>query len=78
MRLAVGGSEITLDAHASVDVSNGVVTFAPDNIPAVGALVTAGFQFDVPARFDTDSIEIDHSGFDAGEIPHIPILEIMA
>ena len=78
VHLAVGGSEIVPGPQASIDVTTGIVTFAPDTIPAAGALVTAGFQFDVPARFDTDSIEIDHSGFDAGEIPHIPILEIMA
>ena len=77
VRIAVGGAEITV-SHVAVDTTTGIVTFAPDSVPVAGTLVTAGFQFDVLARFDTDSIEIDHSGFDAGEIPHIPILEIMA
>jgi uncharacterized protein (TIGR02217 family) len=41
-----------------------------------GAAVTAGFQFDVPVRFDTDYLEIDHAAFAAGAIPKIPLVEI--
>ena len=40
------------------------------------AAVTAGFQFDVPVRFDTDYLEIDLSAFAAGHIPKIPLVEI--
>lgn len=38
----------------SVNTATGVVTFA--TAPAVGVLVTAGFAFDVPVRFDTDAL----------------------
>jgi uncharacterized protein (TIGR02217 family) len=38
--------------------------------------VTAGFQFDVPVRFDTDQISINLSHFAAGEIPDIPLIEV--
>jgi uncharacterized protein (TIGR02217 family) len=38
--------------------------------------VTAGFHFDVPARFDSDFLEVDLAAFAAGEIPSIPIVEI--
>jgi len=38
--------------------------------------VTAGFQFDVPVRFDSDQLEINLSEMEAGSIPHIPIVEI--
>jgi uncharacterized protein (TIGR02217 family) len=41
-----------------------------------GAVVTAGFRFDVPVRFDTDRLDIDLSAFTAGEIPAIPLVEI--
>ena len=34
----------------------GVVTFAA--APAAGVLVTAGFEFDVPVRFDTDRLDV--------------------
>ncbi len=33
--------------------------------------------FDVPVRFDTDELDIDLSAFDAGEIPKIPLVEII-
>ena len=42
----------------TVDHSTGIVTFASGHIPLSGAAVTAGFLFDVPARFDTDKLEV--------------------
>jgi uncharacterized protein (TIGR02217 family) len=54
------------------------VTFLAGHVPASSVAVTAGFLFDVPARFDTDYLEADLSAFAAGEIPHIPLLEIVA
>jgi hypothetical protein len=36
----------------------------------------AGFEFDVPVRFDTDKLEINVQGFRHGAIPHIPIVEV--
>ena len=41
-----------------------------------GAAVTAGFEFDVPVRFDRDRLEVNLSGFRHGAIPAIPIVEI--
>jgi uncharacterized protein (TIGR02217 family) len=52
------------------------VTFAAGHIPAAGAAVTAGYEFDVPVRFDTDKLEINLSGFQCGAVPSIPILEV--
>jgi len=40
-------------------------------------VISAGFLFDVPVRFDTDYLEVDHSAFIAGEIPKIPLVEIL-
>lgn len=57
-----------------LDVTNGVVTF--DSAPPIGAVVTAGFQFDVPVRFDTDYLEIDLAAFEAGAIPSVPVIEV--
>ena len=56
------------------DFTTGLVTFGA--APAAGAVVTAGYLFDVPARFDTDYLEADLAFFEAGQIPNIPILEI--
>jgi uncharacterized protein (TIGR02217 family) len=59
----------------SVDVMTGIVMFT--SAPANGAAITAGFEFDTPVRFDTDSLAINLSNFMAGEIPSIPIVEVL-
>jgi uncharacterized protein (TIGR02217 family) len=71
VRAAVAGTETTA---FTVDTTTGVVTFT--TAPATGAAVTAGFEFDVPVRFDTDTLAINLSNFRAGEIASIPLLEI--
>ena len=60
---------------ASVDHSTGLVTLATP--PAPGALVTAGFLFDVAVRFDTDRLTIALAAFHAGEAPSIPLVEVL-
>jgi len=44
--------------------------------PAAGAKITAGFEFDVPVRFDADRIATSLAGFAAGELPSIPVVEV--
>ncbi len=70
--VSVGGTLQT--SGVSVDTTTGLVTFV--TAPSMGAAVAAGFEFDTPARFDTDSLSITLSDFAAGEIPSIPIVEI--
>ncbi|MBD8553171.1 DUF2460 domain-containing protein [Rhizobium sp. CFBP 8762] len=69
--VAVNGKRV--DAFR-VDPATGMVQLAI--APPVGALVQAGFEFDVPVRFDTDRIEINLAQFNAGAIPAIPLMEI--
>jgi uncharacterized protein (TIGR02217 family) len=76
VRVAVGGDEQAVGVDFSVDAATGVVTFLPGHIPADEAVVTAGFEFDVPVRFDTDRIDVNLSSFEAGDVPSIPIVEI--
>ncbi len=75
VRVAVGGVEAAAASFAC-DPATGIVSFAPSHLPPSGAAVTAGFQFDVPVRFDTDYLEVDLSAFAAGAIPKIPLVEI--
>lgn len=75
VRIAIGGIELSAPGQFSVDHSSGIVSFAA--APANGAEVTAGYEFDVPARFDTERLEIGLSSFKAGQIPTIPIIEIV-
>jgi uncharacterized protein (TIGR02217 family) len=76
VRVAVDGVEAAEGTQWSVDPASGLVSFLPGHVPASGAAVTAGFRFDVPVRFDSDSLSIDLAAFEAGEIPSIPIVEI--
>lgn len=57
-----------------VDPTTGLVTFtvAPD----IGTILSAGFEFDVPVRFDTDRIQTSVASFQAGEVPNVPIIEV--
>jgi uncharacterized protein (TIGR02217 family) len=57
-----------------VNVVTGLVTF--DVAPALGTQVTAGFEFDVPVRFDTDRIQTSVASFQAGDVPSVPIVEV--
>ncbi len=60
----------------SVDLTTGLVTFA--TAPATGVIVTADLDFDVPARFDTDQMEITIETFELGSWAQIPVVEIRA
>ncbi len=76
VRVAVDGDEQAEGTDVAVDTAAGTVTFQPGREPANGAVVTAGFAFDVPVRFDTDHLAINLAAFSAGDIPDIPIVEI--
>jgi uncharacterized protein (TIGR02217 family) len=74
--VAVAGVTQTPVTAYGVDTITGLVAFQPGHIPAADAAITAGFEFDVPVRFDTDKLEINLQGFRHGAIPSIPIVEI--
>ncbi len=70
----VGGLPKVFGLHFAVDATTGLVTFAEP--PALGAAVTAGFEFDVPVRFDTDRIQVSVASFQAGDVPVVPVIEV--
>jgi uncharacterized protein (TIGR02217 family) len=74
--IAVDGTPLTEGDDWSCDPTTGVVTFTEGAIPAEAAVVTAGFEFDVPVRFATDRLEVNLTSFAAGDIPAIPLVEI--
>lgn len=61
------GSGWTLDAA-------GVIRFTTP--PPEGAVVRAGFTFDVPVRFAEDRLELSGATFAAGDVPSVPLIEI--
>lgn len=77
VRIAVAGEEAD-PAAFEVDYLSGTVSFSAAAVPAAGALVTAGFEFDVPVRFDTDEIRVSQVALRAGAIPSIPMVEILS
>ena len=72
VKVAIDGTEQT--SGWSVDTTTGIVTFT--SAPAAGAAITAGFEFDVPVRFDTDTLDITLDIERLGSITSIPLLEI--
>ena len=70
----VSVDEQVAGVHFDVNYTTGEITFV--DAPPVDVEVTAGFEFDVPVRFDTDSIQTSVSSFQAGEVPNVPIVEI--
>ena len=72
--VAIAGDPKVEGVEYSVAASTGLVTFA--TAPDIGALITAGFEFDVPVRFDTDRIQTSVGSFQAGEVPNVPVIEV--
>ena len=58
----------------TVDTATGIVTFT--TAPGLGITVAAGFEFDVPVRFDTDMLDVTLDIERLGSITSIPLLEI--
>lgn len=72
--VAVNGVARVLGTDFTVNAATGQITF---NLPpSIGLAVTAGCEFDVPVRFDTDRISTSIATFHAGEIPAVPVIEV--
>ncbi|WP_428542656.1 phage distal tail protein, Rcc01695 family [Profundibacter sp.] len=74
-----GSVSVALDgvsqaAGWSVNTTTGQITFT--TAPAGGVIVTAGFEFDVPVRFDTDQLDVTHDLERLGSITSIPLIEV--
>jgi uncharacterized protein (TIGR02217 family) len=67
-----------LQSPAEYDVASesGSITFVTP--PTAGAIITAGFLFDTPVRFDVDRLELALDGFGAGHAVSVPLVEIRA
>ncbi|MES2303824.1 MAG: DUF2460 domain-containing protein, partial [Pseudomonadota bacterium] len=70
LRVSINGAEtgsFTLEPR-------GVIAFT--TAPVAGAVVRAGFLFDVPVRFAEDRLDISGAEFAAGEAPSVPLIEL--
>ncbi len=72
--LGVDGVEMREHVQFSLDLTTGLVTLF--EAPNAGAEITAGFEFDVPVRFDTGQIRASVASFQAGDVPDVPVVEV--
>lgn len=70
----IGRNGALVTSGVSTDLNTGLVTFtvAPPN----GHVVTAGYEFDVPVRFDEAKMTISIDAFNHGSVPSITVKEI--
>lgn len=74
VKVGVQGHHQAEAVDFDVDLQTGMITLA--SAPAKGAHVTAGFEFDVPVRFDADRIQVSVASFQAGDLPQVPVVEV--
>lgn len=77
-RVALDGVEAL--AGWSLSTLGGVLTF--DTAPGAGVAVSAGFAFDIPARFNADRLAVDYRFFTdpdgLGSLPDIALREVLS
>jgi uncharacterized protein (TIGR02217 family) len=66
--IAVNGGSVAATLHPL-----GVVEISP---PPAGALITAGFVFDVPVRFDADGLVLSLDTHGAVNVTDVPLIEV--
>ena len=58
----------------AVNVNTGIVTM--QNAPATGVGIVASFEFDVPVRFDTDTMATNYEAYQQLQWTDIPVVEL--
>lgn len=71
VRMAIDGTEVT---DVPVDDATGEVTFPSP--PAPGTTLTAGFDYDLPVRFETDRLELSQTSSGAFQLVRLSLVEI--
>ena len=74
MRVGLGEDEVQEKVDYEIDVNTGMISFG--HPPDLDVEIKAGFEFDVPVRFDTDRIQTSVASFQAGEVPDVPVVEV--
>ncbi|AXC51224.1 TIGR02217 family protein [Paracoccus suum] len=72
--VAIAGDAMREAVDWTLDYARGALTFHA--APGAGAEITAGYEFDVPVRFDADRIAVSVASFQAGGMPDVPVLEV--
>lgn len=64
----------TLTTHYTLNADTGIITFVTP--PSNGVVVTVTCEFDVPVRFDTDTLMTTMQWVEAGGVQAIPLVEL--
>ncbi|WP_298743377.1 DUF2460 domain-containing protein [uncultured Brevundimonas sp.] len=73
VRLALAGAELAAGTFEVEPTTGTVILQSP---AAEGVVVTAGFEFDVPVRFDADRLDVTLESFAAGRMAAVPLIEV--
>lgn len=74
VRIGVEQVEYQEGVEYAVDITTGLITFADP--PDLDMQIFAGYEFDVPVRFNTDRLQVSMASFKAGQVPDVPVLEV--
>ncbi|GAB5436696.1 DUF2460 domain-containing protein [Falsiruegeria mediterranea] len=74
VKVGVEQDELKEAVDYTLDLNTGEVIFV--HPPAEELPIVAGFEFDVPVRFDTDRIQTSVASFQAGDVPNVPVVEV--
>lgn len=74
VRIGIEQDELKETIDYDLDDTTGLITFK--HPPAPDQQIVAGFEFDVPVRFDTDAIRTSVASFQAGDAPDVPVVEV--
>jgi uncharacterized protein (TIGR02217 family) len=65
---------VLVTSGVTIDTATGIVNFSTAH--GSGVIVTADFEFDVPARFDTDQMDLTIETYQLGSWGQVPVVEI--
>lgn len=71
--VSIALNDVNQGSGWTVDTTTGIVTFSSP--PGESVTVKAGYQFDVPVRFDTDTLQVNIESYNTGTA-QVPIIEI--
>lgn len=74
VKIYVSGQKLE-QSDFSVDYTTGLITLTQEII-LNNTEVTADFEFDIPARFDTDYLPVTIENYNFFSLPEIPIIEM--
>ena len=71
VRVSIDGMET---GAFTVESETGVVTF--DTAPSNGAVLTAGYEYDLPVRFEADGLELSQTSNGARQLVRLSLLDV--